>query len=755
MTAGMHRLGKYELQKRLASSKMAEVWIGYDPAWQRRVLIKVFATPVRADSETMAHFRASAERLASLRHSGIARLYDLSVAASPEPDSRSASHICLVLEYIEGYSLAEYLPALTGRGNLRLDSELARVFASVSLALDEAHRQGVIHGNLKPSNLFLRRANAAAGQIGEPVLTDFALAKRLTSSSAASHPFYLSPEQIRGQEASERSDIYSLGVILYELCTGMLPFRGTRPIAIMAQHVNTPPTPPMLLNPTISSSLSNVLLQSLEKEPQRRFPSATHMAVALARALHTSIPDAVWGSERGRQIVRELEASAVPASPTSELLLFSQPVPTPPRQKMAQEPAAEKRTGRPLLARWKPSGPTHPSFWYLTGFVALLLATLATLGTLLLSPHPGKEVLSDPLVGHAFFLNSGQISASGPQGINDELQVNLSDVPAPPAGKRYDAWLLADASVSEALPLALGPLSLERGRAQLLYRGDGQHANLLGVASRFLITVDDAAHPTSNPLLDTSTWRYYAEIPQEPIPGDELHFSLLAHLRHLLVESPELQVRGLHGGLAFWFVRNTLTVMQLANSARDDWNNRDLTDAHNQVVRLLDFLDGASFVQTDVPAATPGLSDARLTQVPLLGPVPHNPDAPGYGYQNEVPPGYVYLLSEHMSGAIRSPQTSAGQRQLAIQINRGLDEGKRLLQQMEQDAKQLAHMSQAQLGQSSSLSLLNDLATQAQDAYAGQPDPASGQSTNGALWIYQQIQRLATFDIRPYRAAGQ
>lgn len=227
-------------------------------------------------------------------------------------------------------------------------------------------------------------------------------------------------------------------------------------------------------------------------------------------------------------------------------------------------------------------------------------------------------------------------------------------------------------------------------------------------------------------------------------------FTLLARLL-----SKNLPLKGLHGGLAFWFVRNTLTVMQLANSARDDWNGKDLNGTRNQVVRLLDFVDGASFVQADVAAGTPLLADPRLTQVALLGPTPHNPDPAGYGYQNEASPGYVYLLSEHMSGAIQSLQATASQRKLAIQINRGLDEGKRVLEQIEQDARQLVHMNQAQLGQASNLSILDDLATQAQDAYAGQLDPSTGQSTNGALWIYQNIQRLATFDIRAYRAAGQ
>lgn len=138
------------------------------------------------------------------------------------------------------------------------------------------------------------------------------------------------------------------------------------------------------------------------------------------------------------------------------------------------------------------------------------------------------------------------------------------------------------------------------------------------------------------------------------------------------------------------------------------------------------------------------LADARTSQVALLGPPPQNPDAPGYAYQGEVPPGYVYLLSEHMAGAIQSPQTTPGQHTLAIQINRELDGAKRLFEQMERDAKHLLNMSAVQLLQPAALTLLNDLATQAQDAYTGQLDPSTGQANGGALQIYGNLQQMAS-----------
>jgi hypothetical protein len=140
-------------------------------------------------------------------------------------------------------------------------------------------------------------------------------------------------------------------------------------------------------------------------------------------------------------------------------------------------------------------------------------------------------------------------------------------------------------------------------------------------------------------------------------------------------------------------------------------------------------------------------------QVALLGPAPTNPDPPGYAYGDEVSPGYVYLISEHMAGAIQSPQTTPDQRKLAVQINTRLDQEKHFFEQVQQDAKQMLNLSDTQVLGSRALTILNDLAMQAQNAYTGQLDPSTGQSDGGALWMYGNLQRLATFDIRQY--AGQ
>jgi serine/threonine protein kinase len=733
MKTESQHIGNYELRQRLGQHNGGEIWRAYDTTTQRPVILKVYRTDLLDVADALTTYLDDVEQIASLHHPHIARIYDIQVLA-PNQTGNASSLICLALEYAEGGTLAEYIQQTAGAGRVPPSAEIVQLFSALALALDNAHQRGIVHSNLKPTNILFSQSTAGQKGMGTPLVTDFGRAKFQAKKQSNELPFYLAPEQVKGIAATARSDIYALGVLLYELYTGMPPFRGNRPIAVMMQHVNALPTPPDLVNPAISPALSQVILRCLAKDPQGRFPTVTALVLALADALHVPV------AEHLRHFAL-VQGNAAPV-PSSSGTVKDADLSGPPG---LAGPDLSLRVRRKRQAR----------SLVIISLVALVMILGASLGAMLVM-RPGTTALTPGnagvIIGHAFFLNSGQLNASTTQGMNDELQIDLSGLSEPAPGKSYYAWLLGDISQPETAPLLLGRLTMVHGNVHFLSTGTSQHTNLLTFASRFLITEDNRQNPSSNPLLDQRNWRYYALIPQTPAPADTLHFSMLDHLRHLLLESPELAVRGLHGGLAFWFARDAATTAAAADGLPREWQQKDTGTLHNQVVRILDYLDGAAYIKPDVPTGTPFLADAQIAQVALLGPTPHEAYAPGYVYQNEPPPGYIYLLQTHLNGALLSPQATQAQHQLAIQINSGIDSTRRALTQMYQDAKQLVNLTDAQLLQDSALALLNDMATQAHYASTGQPNPATGTTQGGALWIYNNLQRLATFEIAPYPA---
>jgi len=197
----------------------------------------------------MNRFLREARVVASLHHPNIVQIHDFQISRPPESDSTIAY---MVMDYIEGPTLAEYIRETSSMGKFPTPGEIVRLFTSISRAVDYAHQHGMIHRDLKPANILLdKRLSVAleganrASTAGEPVLTDFGIAKLMGTSTGTMSgswigtPLYISPEQVQGYPGNERSDIYSLGVILYEICTGVRPFQGSNPSSIMMQHINT------------------------------------------------------------------------------------------------------------------------------------------------------------------------------------------------------------------------------------------------------------------------------------------------------------------------------------------------------------------------------------------------------------------------------------------------------------------------------------------------------------------------------------
>jgi hypothetical protein len=374
--------------------------------------------------------------------------------------------------------------------------------------------------------------------------------------------------------------------------------------------------------------------------------------------------------------------------------------------------------------------------------VTLLLAASALLLPILLAQpaqlaSPSHPVTAGTLIGRVFFTSSGQLTPTSSEGLNDVVHLDLADLTPPAPGKSDYAWLLPDASQNEQQPVLLGTLHIHKGSAQLTYTSP-THTNVLATYSRFLVTEQAANQKPIIPSLDPATWRYAGSIPDTPTPGDANHYSLLSHLRHLLAKDPTLESIGLSGGLDIWLYRNTGKVLEWSSAARDDWagGQNSLALMRRQIDRVLDYLDGAAFVGHDVPPNTPWLVDPQAGRIGLLE-----------IEQGQNPPPYLAHIDFHLVGYSNSPGVTSDQKRIANKIDVMLIMVTALLWKVHDDAAQLAKMSDMALLGSQALSLLNDMETNANGAFVGQPDPATGNVQGGVTQIHDELQRLATIEV--------
>src|SRR6266581_2463775 len=299
MSTSPRRLGKYELQQQLGHGGMAEVWKALDTQLQRYVAIKLLHANLKEDPHFIARFEREAQLIASLHHPNIVQIHDFQAVAPGDQAAAPASVAYMVMDYVEGQTLADYITATSSRGSIPSSTEIVNLFTSISLAIDYAHQKGMIHRDIKPANILLDKHNTARNPMGEPILTDFGLAKLLgvsagtLTATSLGTPLYTSPEPAQGYAGNERSDLYSLGIILYEIVTGAPPFRGESPMAVLAQHLNVAPTSPAILNPNIPPALTMVILTALAKDPNARFARATTMTAAIAEALNVPPPESL------------------------------------------------------------------------------------------------------------------------------------------------------------------------------------------------------------------------------------------------------------------------------------------------------------------------------------------------------------------------------------------------------------------------------------------------------------------------------
>jgi serine/threonine protein kinase len=262
----MQKIGRYEIKAEIGRGGMATVYMAFDPRFKRDVAVKVLPRQYTHDPLFRARFDREAQTIASIEHPAIVPVYDF---------GEDHGQPFLVMRYMPGGSLTDKLE----KGLLPLKQTI-NILERIASALDRAHSQGIVHRDLKPGNILF-------DQYGDAYLADFGIAKMaeataaLTGNSLIGTPAYMSPEQVRGENVDGRSDIYTLGVILFELLTGQQPFVAATPIAIAYKHIHEPIPDVRTKKENLSPDLQFVINRAMSKTPEERFQTATDLAKSL------------------------------------------------------------------------------------------------------------------------------------------------------------------------------------------------------------------------------------------------------------------------------------------------------------------------------------------------------------------------------------------------------------------------------------------------------------------------------------------
>jgi serine/threonine protein kinase len=477
-------LGKVHIELLLARGGMAEVYLGRHTTLQRAVAVKVLRNQYEDDPELLDRFEREARVVAMLRHPNIVQVYDFDTVEG---------HPYIVMEYVAGLPLSTHMRNLHG-DNRRMDLNLAsKLLTALADALQYAHERGVIHRDVKPSNILLTsasspiEANKPLPADFQPVLTDFGLvrflhsARQTATGQIAGTPAYMSPEQARGEAVDSRSDIYSLGIVLYEILAEHVPFEADSTMGVLLKHINEPP-PPI---PGLPAPLQKVIERSLAKQPSDRYQTPNEFAAAL-------------------QAIAEERAE----------------MPTMLPAKPAGQTSAARTSSRPRQS-WLPAAAIAAAL-LIAGFFSLRLFSSRAASVPTTSPSGSNSALYPPSTQAPAADAPTQIGILRFQdgaALVDEVTMTALNMPLPPEGNQYEVWLIEESGEQRR---SIGVLPLDQNGKGTVSFVDPQGRNLLALYNKIEITVEPKPDPSPNP---TTQVAYSAFLPPDG----------LKHVRHLLV----------------------------------------------------------------------------------------------------------------------------------------------------------------------------------------------------------------------------
>lgn len=300
------QLGIYRIVAPLGEGGMAAVYKAYQPGMDRYVALKILPRHFASDPQFVARFKQEAQVLAKLQHPHILPVFDFGEAEG---------YTYIVMPFIESGTLIDLL-----KGQPLPLQKIRRIVSQLGDALDYAHSRGLVHRDVKPSNVLL-------DERGNCLLTDFGLAKivegsmNLTTSGAVlGTPAYMSPEQGLGQTPDGRSDIYSLGVILYEMATGRAPFKAETPMAVVIKHIHDPLPMPSTINPKLPDSIERVILKAMSKESADRYATAAEMVKAIQAAIPEGMEEATLSGDAVTAVAASTQTTASPSRSMRSIL---------------------------------------------------------------------------------------------------------------------------------------------------------------------------------------------------------------------------------------------------------------------------------------------------------------------------------------------------------------------------------------------------------------------------------------------------